>query len=217
MKNKLFQILRLLPQIAICIFVLCSLIVNVLGFNYINELERQVAQRDSIINHLTFSNKLVEEFFDVTEDSINNQRIYTLKDEKRTKKIKIKTTKYIEPSFIRGNDTLNIDELVLMFNKVDSMHNKQLDTIYSKYNFLVDKCNRILYEKQSLRDTVTSQRMALDLIKKNYDIGYSWYVKGNVIHVTLESHKADSAFLLFPYFKNKLKFNDKKNIWTIKK
>lgn len=217
MKNKLFQIVRFLPQIAICIVVLSSLTINVLGLNYISELERQVAQRDSIINHLMFSNDLVEEYFDITEDSVNNQRIYTLKDEKRTKRIEVKTTKYVEPTFIRGSDTLNIDELILILNKVDSMHNKQLGTIYSEYNFLVDKCNRILHEKQLLRDTAISQRIALDLIKKNYDIGYSWSVKGNVIHVTLESQKADSAFLLFPYFKNKLKFNDKKNIWTIKK
>lgn len=60
MKNKLFQIVRFLPQIAICIVVLSSLTINVLGLNYISELERQVAQRDSIINHLMFSNDLLK-------------------------------------------------------------------------------------------------------------------------------------------------------------
>ena len=217
MKTNFLKIIKLLPRLAFYIIIISSFVINYFSINYIGELENQVAHRDSIISRLTFSNDLVKEYFDIEEDTLNQQRIYTLKDENRTKKVDIKTVKYVEHSFVYGTDTLTIDELLLTFNKADSIHKMQLDTLYSKYNSLISEYNNIQREKNNLKDSIISQRMALDLIKRNYSITHSWHIKDNSIHVKIESSKADSAFMLYPYFKDRLQFDNKKKSWIIKK
>lgn len=217
MKTNFLKLIKLLPQLAFYIIIISSFVINYISFDYIGELENQVAHRDSIISRLTFSNDLVKEYFDIEEDTLNKQRIYTLKDEKRTKRIEVKTVKYVEHSFVYGTDTLTIDELLLTVNKSDSIYKMQIDSLCSKYNSLITEYNNIQREQNNLKDSIISQRMALDLIKRNYSITHSWYVKEDSIHVKIESSKADSAFMLYPYFKDRLKFDNKKKSWVIKK
>ena len=71
--------------------------------------------------------------------------------------------------------------------------------------------------RDNLKDSVIFQGMALGLIKRSFDIDYTSRLEGNNYHVQLESSKADSAFMLFPYFKHKLKYDETKNSWIIKR
>lgn len=219
--NRIVSAHRML-RLCFLIFVMLSFIANIIGYNYINELESQVSQRDSVISKLSYSNSLVKEYFDVVEDSINNQTIYKLKDEKKEKVVETKT-KYvehqveIEHQFVRGDKIISTEELLSIVNKGDSVMLNKVKSLLDRYNSLVNDYNIIQKKAQLLKDTVIYQGMALRLIKKNYDIDYSCELDNNSYYVRLHSSKADSAFTLFPYFRHKMKYDETKKTWAIRK
>ncbi len=222
MKNKLQKVLKDLPLIAFIVVFMGSIIANIIGYNYIEELESQIIQRDSVITKLSFSNNLVNEYFDVNEDSVTKQPIYTLKDEKKTKIFHTKTEYQkqcivVEPSFVRGDKVLTAEELLDIVNSEDSIFASKLAFVAEKYKDLARDYNEIIKKENKLRDSIMWQKMALGLIKRNYDIDYSSWIENNVYHVKLESSKADSAFVLFPYFKHKMKYDEGKKNWIIRK
>lgn len=198
------------------------LIYNVVCVRYIRELEIQIEQRDSIISQLTFSNDLVKEYFDIREDTVTKQTLYTLKEEKKTKIIQTRT-KYIdnpvivEPQFIRGDKVLSKEELLSIANSGDSVYIEKIISLSNQYNTLVNDYNAIQKEKRYLKDSVIFQGMALGIIKRDFDIGYTSKIEGNTYYVKLESSKADSAFMLLPCFRHKLKYDEKKKSWIIKR
>lgn len=204
------------------VFVIASLIANVVCIRYIGELETQIEQRDSIISKLTFSNDLVKEYFDIVEDTVTQQTLYRLKDEKKTKIIQTKA-EYIDrpvmvkPEFTRGDKIISTDELLSIVNNGDSVYIEKIVSLSKQYNSLVNEYNETQKEKRALKDTVIFQGMALGLIKRSFDIDYTSRIEGNNYHVQLEASKADSAFMLFPYFKHKLKYDEKKKSWIIKR
>ena len=53
------------------------------GHRYITKLEQQIIERDLLIDKLTISDALVKEYFDVKQDSLTNELIYTLKSSKQ--------------------------------------------------------------------------------------------------------------------------------------
>lgn len=57
--------------------------------------------------------------------------------------------------------------------------------------------------------------MALSLIKKNFDIDFKGSMNNGKIQVKITCEKADSAFIILPYYRNKLRYNQSK-IWEIK-
>lgn len=221
MKNNIIKIIKLLPHIAIVVGIVISFVANFVSLEYMKKLEYQVYQRDSIISELAFSNSLVKEYFDVIDDSVNNRKMYVLKDNKKTK---VEITRYLEPTFSYNTESLTTDEFVKEINKKDSMYQQLLTSLssqnkkmYDEYNSLAEKYNKKIHEMNELRDTVVSQKIALNLIKKNYDIGYSWNVKGDLVEVRLESSKADSAYILLSNYREKLKYDEKKDVWIIKR
>ena len=223
MENSRFsRIYKNLPKIIIFVLVISLLIANVVCVCYIRELEIQIEQRDSIISRLTFSNDLVKEYFDIVEDTVTQRTLYTLKDEKKTKIIQTKTEYVekpvmVETQFTRGDKVISTEELLSIVNNGDSVYIDKIISLSKQYNSLINDYNAILKEKSSLKDTVIFQGMALGLIKRNYDIDYTSRLDGNNYHVQLEASKADSAFMLFPYFKHKLKYDEKKKSWIIKR
>lgn len=221
MKNSIIKIIKLLPHIAIVVVVVISFVANFVSLEYMKKLEYQVYQRDSIISELAFSNSLVEEYFDVIDDSVNNRKMYVLKDNKKTK---VEITRYLEPTFSYNTESLTTDELVKEINKKDSTYQQLLTSLssqnkkmYDEYKSLAEKYNRTIHEMNELKDTVVSQKIALNLIEKNYDIGYSWNIKGDLVEVRLESSKADSAYILLSNYRKKLKYDEKKDVWIIKR
>lgn len=221
MRNNILQIVKLLPRIAVVVIVVFSFAANFISVKYIEKLENQVYRRDSIISELAFSNSLVKEYFDIIDDSVNNRKMYVLKDNKKTK---VEITKYLEPTFFYDTESLTTDDFVEEVNKKDSMYQQLLTslstqnkTLYNEYKSLAEEYNRKIHEINELKDTVVSQKLALNLIKRNYDIGYSWNIKGNLVEVNLESSKADSAYILLSNCRDKLNYDEKKGVWTIKR
>lgn len=220
MENSRFsKIFSNLPKIIIFVLVLLSLVANGICFFYINELEIQIDQRDSIISKLTFSNDLVKEYFDIIEDSVSQKTLYTLKEDKKivqTKTEYINQPVFVEHTFTKGDEVITTEDLLSIANNKDSVNLEKLKALSEEYNSLAKKYNETQNEVQALRDTILFQSMALGLIKRNFDIDYTYGREDNTYHVSLQANKADSAFVIFPYFKNKMKYDEKTNSWKIK-
>lgn len=202
--NKVFKWTPLL--------VLIGLFAFMVYYNY--TLQNQVYERDAIIRDLAFSDSLVQKYFDIKMDSIHSSKTYTLKDEYGPKEIHHHTTKTIRETY-----TEYIEDTITL----TAQHN-QLTELASKYNTLVADYNTLLAKTKesysrlgTLGDSVQMQKMALSLIKRNFDIDYIGKMTNGKIQVEITCEKADSAFMILPYYREKLKYNQSKKIWEIKK
>lgn len=189
------------PIIAILAFLLGSLYVNSISMSYIEELESQVAQRDSLIRELSISNDLVKEYFDISFDSLNHMKTYSLKESKRPVIEKTITQVYVDTVKERTIETITI--------KTGN------DSIVERYNILVNRYNILIDRLKAKSDSLTEASMALGLIKKSFDITYSSSHSGNYIGVHIDAARADSAFMLLPYYRDKIKYDEEKKCWVV--
>lgn len=168
---------------------------------YNNVLQNQIEERDRIINKLSINNnnlreRILNKYFNIQYDSISSIEIYTLKDE-------YVTTEYLNN--IIKLDSIEYTHLIKDYNK-----------LVNEYNTLVNKYNIIIGKNDSVCSTIKNQNIALELIRKNFDITYTVEVSENKTRVSLSSEKADSAFLLLPHFKTRLQYDSLKQCWNIK-
>lgn len=181
---------------------------------YLNEYEDQIERQDSMINKLSFSNDLVNEYFNINEDSITHTKTYSLKEEKREKEIQ-HVTKYIDHVFIRDGKEMSSDELVAAVNASDRESAETIKSLVDKYNTLIND-NKELWKKYCDRnDSVITQGMALGLIKRNYGIDYVSNLNGDKRTVKIFGERVDSALLLLPYYRHKLSYDPLKKVWIV--
>lgn len=205
--SKINKFLRWVPwAVLICLFAF------MVYYNY--TLQNQVTERDEIIKGLAFNDSLVNKYFDIKMDSIHSSKIYTLKEEYGPKEVHHHTTKTIRETYTEYvEDTLALNfkhkQLIEIANKYNNL--------ISDYNALVNKINKTNGLIMSLSDSLQMQRMALSLIKRNFDIDYKGTMNNGKIQVEIISLKADSAFMILPYYREKLKYNQTRKIWEIKK
>lgn len=180
----------------------------------IDEYKEVIAKQDSMINELSFSNELVKKYFEIQEDSSTHCRIYILKTEYSEI---IREKEYIEnkPSIILDGKEISTDELLTLYNSNEEANNATIRELVERYNSLLQRYNIIVSEKYSIADTLQMQRMALDLMKKNFDISYTGEIKSPSISVHLLCEKADSAYALLGYYRNKMTYDPKKRAWII--
>lgn len=189
------------PIIILLAFTFGSLYVNYISMSYIEELESQILQRDSLIRELSISNELVKEYFDISYDSISQMKTYSLKDSKRPVIEKTITQVYVDTVKERTIETITI--------------RNGNDSVVDKYNTLVNSYNMLVGRFNAKSDSLIETGMALGLIKKKFDISYSSSREGNSISVHVDATKADSAFMLLPYYRDKLKFDEEKKCWMV--
>ncbi len=187
-------------------------LIGLLGYMiyYNDSLQRQIYERDIIIQKLAFSDTLVHKYFNIETDSLNQYKTYILKDEYSSKEIHHYTTKTITKYL---EDTSMIQAQYQQLISLREKYNHLVDS----YNSLVEESKRLHFKYQNLADSIKMKNMALSLIKKNYEISHDGKIDSNHIQVRINSKKADSAFMLLPFYRNKLKYNSKKDIWEISK
>lgn len=207
---------KLVSVFALLFFVLfCgSIFTNYKLVTYLNEYEEQIERQDSMISSLTFSNDLVNEFFDINEDSVTHTTTYTLKESKRTKEIE-HVTEYATPTYIRNGKEMSSDELVASIKAIDKKSVEEIQELVGQYNTLVHDYNELGRKYQTMHDSASIRDAALKLIKRNYDIDFVSNMDGDMRTVKILGSKADSAFLLLPYYRHKLTYDPKNSAWII--
>lgn len=190
--------------------------------NYVYNLECQIYERDKLINQLTYSDKLVKDYFKIETDSTGKCIAYVLKEEK-TKR-----------HYRRGNEILSEKELLDFVNQQNFKYND----FVNEYNNLVDDYNAILDQYDSLRidydqlvkmynrqnrdfvlakDSVKMMTIALHLMENGYDIGYETMDDSLTCKVKIiNTSRLDSALMLLPYFRENLLYDEKENKWFVK-
>lgn len=207
--------------IVLLIIIIVNLsIMSFKGIQYIERLEQQIYERDSLINRLTISEELVREYFDVKQDSLTNELIFTLKTAKK-EPAQIIYRNQVE-NFKAGDEVLTPQDvadrynaLLHDFNEITVVYNKLIKDhkeLIKQYNELV-----VIYNNWS-GDIAYSNALkaALTQIKKVYDIDYEIIKDSTVYKVILHpSSKIDSALVLLPYFRDNLKKDDELGAWII--
>lgn len=197
------------------------------GLNYIDKLESQITERDSLISRLTISEALVKEYFDIEQDSITNELTYTLKPSKQ-EPVQI-VYRNMSETFQAGNDILTSSQVVERYNSLIGEFSKYVsenEKLVGKYNQLIRDHNKLikdynelvtLYNKKSDNKAYCEAlKTALDLINKNYGINYEIRSDSTVYKVVLPpSPKIDSALMLLPYFRENLHYDEKSGKWVI--
>lgn len=175
------------------------------GLNYINELEEQIIERDKLISRLAVSDALVREYFDIKQDSLTNEIVYTLKP---SKKEQVQIVERIIDGFGMGETIITPEEMRIKYNSIAKDYTK----LVSKYNQLVGEYNEVV-EHMAYNDAL---KAALDLIYKNYGLKCNIKKDSSMYIISLpEFSKVDSALILLPYFRENLHFDDKSGKWII--
>lgn len=195
---------------------------NKYGSGFYAALSRDLRHKD-----LAFSDSLVHKYFLIKKDSIKKEdsiittTTYILKEEYQPKEITKYTdihhyhsVQYEKTEYaLRGNDTLSLSSSIQETKQLVAKYN----ALVKDYNALGNKYNLLVKENGALDKSYQASQMALGLIKRSYDIDYHVEDEGeNQIKVSISAEKADSAFMLLPYYRKKLKFDNIKNVWIIK-
>lgn len=213
MENRKFKLTSVLALLFFILF--CgSIFLNYKLATYLNEYDEQIERQDSMIRRLTFSNDLVKEYFDISEDTINHTTTYSLKEDKRIKEIE-HVTEYVDPVFVRDGKRMTSEELVASINANDHESVETIRKLADKYNTLVHDYNELRKKSTIISDSVVIQGMALSLIKRNYDIDYVSKMNGDLRTVKVFGEKVDSALLLLPYYRHKLSYDPKTKAWIV--
>lgn len=197
------------------------------GLNYIDKLEKQIMERDSLISKLTISENLIKEYFDIEQDSLTNEITYTLKPSKQ-EPVQI-IYRNMDETFQAGNDILTSAEVVERYNSLIgefSQYVNENEKLIDRHNQLVRDYNKLIkdynelvtiYNKKSENKSYSDAlKAALDLINKSYGIDYEITNDGTSYKVFLiPSQKIDSALMLLPYFRENLHYDKKSGKWVI--
>lgn len=197
------------------------------GINYIDRLENQIIERDSLISRLTISEALVKEYFDIEQDSLTNEITYTLKPSKQDP-VQI-VYRNMSETFQAGNDILTSEEVVKRYNSLIgelSQYAVENEKLVDKYNQLVRDHNKLIKDHNELITLYNNKsdnkaysealKSALDLINKNYGINYEIKRDSTAYKIVLPpSPRIDSALMLLPYFRENLHYDEKSGKWVI--
>ena len=187
-------------KILLIVLFLMSILYNVASTIYIDEVEKEIENRDSIINRMTLSDELVKRYFDITFDSAKNETFYTLKKEKLATITSMK--RHVEDKPTEIVETTVITE-------------QSIESLRSSYDELLHDYNTLVRWANNKADSLEQTSIALELIKKNYDISYGVSREKDMKRLYLISEKADSAFMLFPYFRDRLQYDPSKKNWMV--
>lgn len=184
---------------------------------YTDNLEMQISERDSLINKLAISDKLVSDYFDITIDTTQNTTSYVLKVAKVEEIVSAN-----EDTFIFGDKTLTADDVAFKYNNLVKEYNDLWSAIskvedknillVSGFKKINDMYNEINYEYRKLindHNTIVNENRTyesiLNMIKNKYDIDYSIKKTDSTSIISLHpSPKIDSALILLPHFRDRL-------------
>jgi hypothetical protein len=128
-------------------------------------------------------------------------------------------TKYVSDcNFVIDGKKVSTQDLVKLINDILNQNQSLIDSlIYYKRLSVVDNFYKNEYEKRlkTTLDSLVINSKIVELAKRDYGISYKVdkYDKGYTFE--REPSKADSAIILFPYYKDKIKRDTANDSWLI--
>lgn len=147
----------------------------------------------SVYYNITLQDQLTERDYTINTLTLKNSildKVFTVKYDSTSGVYHYTTT-------IRGDSILRYDEISNELSEVRSQY----------YNLLMQEI--------AIEDSLDSFKIILKLIMGNYPITYSITTSKNSKLYSVESKTLDSAMILFPYFRDRLKFDQEEKAWMI--
>ena len=180
------------------LFIVCVLYFQ---YDYSNELKKQINQRDTIIASYQKLDSVYETTIQKYVDTVE---------------------KYIIPEFLYGNKRISVEELLDGANSsIRELHKIKYelamarDSIkyYKIYSHEVDTLNKKLYKYY---DSTFIYRGYSNIAKAKYGIVFLHTKDSNNYTFYANSKQLDSALILLPYFRDRLKYDPEKETWEIR-
>jgi hypothetical protein len=191
-KNKYISVIVLLLLLFLGSFTMSL-------YEYSENLEKEIAQRDTTIMQLS-----------------RNDSIYSTK----TKEYSEVITKYIENcNFYIDGKQISTNDLIKLTNQLIEEKDKLEDSLlYFKQKTDFETTTKSSYRNELIttKDSLQVNSYILGLIKRDYGITYNVETKDGYRIYNRKPSKADSAIVLFPYYKNKLSYDTLTKAWNIK-
>jgi hypothetical protein len=164
-------------------------VLSFLGIQHIENLEHAIQERDNTILQMS-----------------NLDSVYTSKTQEYSEII----TKYVDNcNFFIGDKKISTSDLIKMTNELldeNQIFKDSLDNLWQFKN----------QEHYNSMDSLQTLTRILELIKRDYGIKYTVKREGNYKIFERQLSKADSAIVLFPYYKDKLSYDTLTKAWNIK-
>lgn len=226
-KEKISKVTSLL----ILLIIIISMCVS-LYYNY--TLQNQIYERDEIIKDLTYKDSLLNQIMDIEYDSAAQTTSYSyrVRDGKILKynvlADELDKTKFeyelmsVKHNKIANENTQNIDDYNSLTKSYNSLYT-DYSLLNNKYNSLIDEFNKFVnFQKSTIEtykstaDSLSSFKTIVSLIQSNYHVNYEITKTGKTKKVSINADKLDSALVLLPYFRDRLKLDENGKVWTIK-
>ncbi|MDX9694536.1 MAG: hypothetical protein RBT49_01990 [Bacteroidales bacterium] len=223
-KEKISNVTRGLLLILIFIFLGVSIFYNI-------KLQEQVDKRDLIIEQLTQRDSILNQIMEIKHDSISKTTTFSF----LVKDGKVMKYNELSDELVKSNNDynqiINKHERLLLENNQNIENNKLLIQDYNnlyndykdfqkKYNNLIDAYNK---NNESTKknfnnysqtiDSLSNYKTIVDLIRSRYFIDYQITNDGKYRRISIQSEKLDSALILLPYFKDRIKKEN--DVWKI--
>lgn len=193
-------------------FLCVSISLNFYQASYSEELNEQISKRDTLIrteriDHISHDTIKIHHY---TSYSIDGQEIsfedlfdMLLKMEKERNTYRDSCNYY-----------KNYYSISQKHHNVDFKEERHGDTVIYSYNMAP---SQDMVKIDSTINSLATTKAIFDRVCKRYDISViNQEVRNGVLYFDIQAQKLDSALMLLPYYRHKLKYDSKKKIWRIK-
>ncbi|MDO8968631.1 hypothetical protein [Algoriphagus sp.] len=215
---------------AITIIVLLSIYSLVLTY-YTDTLQKQLHERDILIEKLAKRDSILNKVFTLNIDSVTNSISYNYierdgevvkydvlaKDLKQARNDLNEKLEQLSEALYVSNDLeegLKVSEgkydtLVYDYNKLVGLYNQLANDAYSnskKADSVINLMNRSL-------DSMSVYKAFTKHLQENY--GFKYTLDNNKRTIQIKNPSVDSAMILLPYFRKRLSYDNNKKVWVI--
>jgi len=229
-KNKIKERIAKITSLFLLLLIMIALGVS---FYYNYTLQNQVNERDILIEKLTQRDSILNKIIDFHYDSISKSTSWeyriregkVLKYNELANELDKSNNDYNQISIthnqIIAEKNQNINDYKYLSNSFNLL-NKDYNELLKKYSLLIAKYNENISDQNKLvgnynliSDSLSSFKSIVRLIQSNYNIDYNINRKGNIKEISIKANKLDSALVLLPYFRDRLKLDKEKKVWII--
>lgn len=207
MKNNKITIYMLL-------LLVCSFAINLFLFDYSSKLENQVAERDTLIQTVR-DHEILHDSVYITEQA---RDVYKIGDKEITFEDLFDMVRKLQEEKNTYRDSCNyyknFYQMSQKYHTDEFKEERRGDTIIYSYK-TAPKHDMVKID--STINSLSTTKAIFNRVCQRYDISVSNIKEQNgTLYFDIQAQKLDSALMLLPYYRHKLKYDSKKNVWKIR-
>lgn len=207
MKNNKMTLYMLL-------LLVCSFAINLFLFDYSSKLEGQVAERDTLIQTVR-DHEILHDSVYITEQT---RDVYKIGDKEITFEDLFDMVRKLQDEKNLYRDSCNyyknFYQMSQKYHMDEFKEERRGDTIIYSYK-TAPKHDMVKID--STINSLSTTKAIFNRVCQRYDISVSNIKEQNgTLYFDIQAQKLDSALMLLPYYRHKLKYDSKKNVWKIR-